>query len=501
MRIAIAGLQHETNTFAGGVTGRDAFAAPGGWPPLRRGAEMFDLAETSVPMAGALSELDAGGATFEPLLWGMALPSGPVDHGVFATLRDEILDRLAGAGPVDGVLIELHGAMVTTQEPDAEGALLEALRGVVGPDVPVVATLDLHANLTARMVEAADVLEVYRTYPHVDMADTGRRAGRRMIALASGAPCPAKSFRAVPYLLPLIAQATGSPPVARLYSQARADEASEDAAITLATGFPYADIAGAGPALAVYAATQARADALADRHLALWEAAEQDLTAPVHSPQEAVALALAMPAGPGPVVLADVQDNPGGGGTQDTTGLLRALVDGGAQGAVMVHLCDAEAARAAQAAGVGATLDRAIGAAGSPDHGAPVPGPWTVRRLGTGRFVGEGPMYRGNQIDLGPVALLDQAGVGCIVAGSRMQASEPALLRHLGVDPADVALLALKSSVHFRGAYQDMARAILHVAAPGGVPMDLTTLPYRHATRRVAGTRVPNSPVPTGDLT
>ncbi len=503
MRIAVAGLQHETNSFAPGLTGAGAFAAPGGWPRLSRGAEMLErLPGTSVPMAGALAALEAAGATPVPLLWAMALPSGPVEHAAFCMFRDEMLRGIAAAGPLDGVLIELHGAMVTTAEADAEGAVLEALRAAVGPEVPLVATLDMHANLSPRMVAAADLLEVYRTYPHIDMAETGARAAAWVLRLAQGAPRPAKAYRAVPYLMPLIAQATTAPAMARLCASARAEEDTGAAqAVTLTTGFPYADTAECGPAIAVYAAAPEAAEAVAERQLALWIAAEGDLESPLLPPADAVAEALAVPPGPGPVILADVQDNPGGGGTQDTTGLLQALLTGGARGAVLVHLCDPAAAQAAHEAGVGAVLDQSLGAARSPQHGPPVPGPWRVVALGSGSFTGQGPMYRGNAIALGPVALLERDGVGCIVAPNRMQASEPGLLHHLGLDPAEVPVLALKSSVHFRGAFQDMARAILHVAAPGDLPMDLTSLPYQHAVRLVAGQPTRPLPKPTGEIT
>ncbi|MFW5642123.1 MAG: MlrC C-terminal domain-containing protein, partial [Roseicyclus sp.] len=298
---------------------------------------------------------------------------------------------------------------------------------------------------------------------------------------------------------PLIAQATGMPAVARLCAAARADEGEGGVhAVQLIMGFPYADIAEAGPAILVHARDAAGAEAVADRHLALWRAAEPDLAAPMAEPAEAVARAKAKAGPGGPVVLADVQDNPGGGAPQDTTGLLHALIAARAEGAVLVHLCDAQAAAAAHAAGVGARLHLALGGRSDPAHGAPVPGPFEVAALGPGRFTGEGPMYRGNAIDLGPVALLRRAGVGVIVAGRRMQASEPGLLRHLGLAPEALPILAVKSSVHFRGAYQAMAREIILVEAPGAVPMALDRLPFARAVRPVARAAHTETRIPEG---
>ncbi|MEO0382530.1 MAG: M81 family metallopeptidase [Pseudomonadota bacterium] len=488
MRIALIGLQHETNTFIATLTGAGDFETPSGWPAIARGDGLPDrLAGTSVPMAGALDALAEAGGKAIPILWAMALPSGAVDHAVFESFVGEVVQALRQAGPLDGIFLELHGAMVTSAVDDAEGSLLAAVRDTVGHDVPIVASLDLHANLSKAMVEMTDGLEAYLTYPHVDMATTGRRAMERLLAFARGSAPEARAFRQMPYLLPLIAQATGAAPVDRLYeAAARRVEGQQANAITLTLGFPLADIADAGPAVVVYGPTVEEAESVADDVLAEWIAAREDFNASLLSADEAIKAALAAPAGPGPIVLADVQDNPGGGGTNDTTGLLQALVDARAQGAVMVHVVDPDATAAAHLAGVGSMIDQSVGGRQDPLTGAPVNGPWTVLALGDGEFVGQGPMYSGNLIQLGPVALVERNGVACIIAHQRMQASEPGLLHHLGLTPQTVPILALKSSVHFRGAYQDMARVIIHAGAPGRVPMDLTKLTYKKCQRNAA---------------
>ncbi len=203
-----------------------------------------------------------------------------------------------------------------------------------------------------------------------------------------------------------------------------------------------------------------------------------------------------MEPGRGPVVIADTQDNPGGGGPGDTTGMLAALLAADAP-ALLVHMADAPAAAAAHAAGLGATIDVALGGRALPDTGAPVPGPWTVAALGDGNFVGEGPMYGGNAITLGPVACLSRGSVRVIVAPKRMQASEPALPKHLGQDPFAAQILVVKSSVHFRGAYQDRARAVIVARAPGPVTGDLADLPARRQTRRAAGRTRQTRPITT----
>ncbi|MCC6008550.1 MAG: M81 family metallopeptidase [Rhodobacteraceae bacterium] len=500
LRIALGGLQHETNSFAPGTASLADFEAPRGWPPLSRGAGMLAALEgTPVAARGALEVARAAGAEVVPLLWGLALPSGPVEHDAFETLRDEISGALRAAAPLDGVYLDLHGAMMTTAEGDAEGALLEAVRACVGPGVPVVISLDLHANVSPGMVAVVDGMTAYRTYPHIDMADAGARAMRRLLALAGGAPRRHLVLRQPGYLIPLVAQATAAAPVSGLYAKAAAQEAGQGGAVTIALGFPLADTEDAGPALVVEHEDDAIAEAMADAALRAWEDARQDFSARLLEPEEAVAEAMALPPGPGPVVIADVQDNPGGGGTNDTTGLLRALLNARADGALMVHVADEVALEAALAAGERGIMRESLGGRADPETGAPLPGPWRVDVLADGNFTGEGPMYGGTSIRMGPVALVSQEGVGVILAGGRMQASEPGLLRHLGIDPAEVPILAVKSSVHFRAAYEPMARAVLLARAPGRVEMDLARLELTRARRRGSFAGVAADPLASGE--
>jgi len=498
-RLAVAGFQHETNSFVATPTTLADFERGGGWPPLVRGAALVErLAPTAPPIAGALEAARAADVALVPLVWGMAQPSGRVTDDAFETIASEIVQGLARAHaerPLDGVYLDLHGAMVSERFEDGEGELLRRLREVLPASVPVVASLDFHANVTAAMVEHADLLELYRTYPHVDMRDTGARALRRLMALAAGAvPTPAKALRRPPFLVALTWQCTLAEPAAALIAaHVAADGGDRPPWVSAAMGFPLADIADAGPALVTYAPSQSEADRLADDLLARWLEAEPRLDGAVPAVADVVAEAVGLAAGPGtgPVVVADTQDNPGGGGSGDTTGLLRALIEAGAAGALVVHIADAETVRAAHAAGVGARVAVRLGGKVMPDYGGPVAGEARVLALGDGRFTGTGPMSRGNPVDLGPVARLELMGVEVVVAARKAQASEPELLRHLGVEPAEVAILGVKSSVHFRAAYQALARAVLVAAAPGPVTADLRALRFARLRPgvRIAGAR------------
>lgn len=493
MKIAVAGFQHETNSFAGNTTPRSDFDFPGGWPALCRGDGLLTTMRPSgTPMAGALQVADAAGVDLLPLLWCIGLPSGPVEDAAFNDIADEICAgfRAALAAGAEALYLDLHGAMATPSWPDAEGELIARLRAIAPTPFPIAASFDLHGNISEPMVRDLTLLDCYRTYPHIDLRDTGERVMTRLIAHLRGAPAPVMVWRPVPYLVPANEQCTLVEPTMGMLAEAEAMIAQTPGLVAISQffGFPLADVPDVGPAIIAQGTDAATATRAADHFLGLWQQAEGKFFTRKLPADQAVAEAMALAAGPGqgPVMLSDTQDNPGGGGTGDTTGMLRALLAGGATGAVMVHIADAPACAAAHAAGVGATLDLAIGAGLSARFGAPVPGPWTVLALGSGSFTGVGPMYRGNAIALGPVALLEQAGVRVIIAPRKMQASEPGLLLHLGLDPETLPIIVVKSSVHFRGAYQAMSRAILTGMAPGLVESDLTRLDYRLATRKPA---------------
>ena len=483
MRIAIGGFQHESHSFAPHPTRWADFLAPGGFPPVQRAAGLVaGLRETAVPASGAIRAAEQAGVVIAPLAWGFAYPAGPVAAEAFERLAARIMAALEDAleaGPLDGLYLDLHGAMVAERFPDGEGELLRRARAILGPEVPIAASLDPHANLTAAMVAQADVLTPYRTYPHVDMRETGARAMRLLLArIARGSPF-AKAYRQLDYLIPITSQCTLVAPMAQVMA-ARQDIAARHGAVELGLcfGFPYADFADCGCALVAHAPTQQAADAAADALLHELALRESGFAQPILTAQQAVAQAIRIARGASkPVVIADTQDNPGGGGHGDTTGLLAELLAQRAEGAVLGLINDAESAAACHAAGEGAQLALRLG--GRSD-GAPLAVAARVLRLSDGRFMNTGPMTGGNLADLGPSALIGIGGVAVIVTSRKTQAHDQALFRHLGVEPAAQRILALKSSVHFRADFQPIAQAVLVAAAPGPVVADPATLPFRH---------------------
>jgi microcystin degradation protein MlrC len=471
-RIAVGGLHHETNTFAPQLATYERFAEADGWPALSRGEDLLaNTAGINLPITGFVDAAHAAGHELVPLVWANAAPSGRTTEDAFERIVGWLLAGLRAALPVDAVFLDLHGAMVTEHLDDGEGELLRRLRQVTGPRVPVVAALDLHANVSAEMVAHSDALVAYRTYPHIDMAETGARCLPVLERLLAGEHLR-KAVRRGGFLVGLPWQCTSIEPGRSLYAQAAALEASCGGPVSLAMGFPAADTECCGPTVLAYGdGADAAANALADAYAL----AEPDFAGRLWAPADAVRHAMNAPPGR-PIVLADTQDNPGGGGTGDTTGLLAALIQARAEGAALALLCDGTAAGAAHAAGTGAVLNGfPLGGRHGPAGMAPVVADCQVVRLGDGRFTATGPFYGGNRMDLGPMAALrplSAPGTTVLVATRRVQAADQAMLRHLGVEPAAQHILALKSSVHFRADFEPLAAEVLVVEAPGLVTAD-----------------------------
>ncbi|MCS6891041.1 MAG: M81 family metallopeptidase [Rhodovarius sp.] len=484
-RIAIGGFLHESHSFAPMPTGYRQFIETGGFPPLQWPETMVEaLRPTSVPAAGAIAAAEAAGAAIAPLGWCFANPAGPVTREAFERIAGMLVGALSRAldqGPLDGVYLDLHGAMLSEDFPDAEGELLRRVRAVVGPERPITASLDPHANMTRAMVEAADALVPFRTYPHVDMKAAGAQAIALLLRRIGGeGPWP-KAFRELDFLIPITSQCTLVEPMAGVMA-ARAAIADRYGLAELAYcfGFPYCDFEGCGQAIAAFGA---EAEAAADALLAHIAAREAEFQSAILPADQAVARAIeiASAGARGPVIIADTQDNPGGGGHGDTTGLLRELIAQGAEGAVLALINDAESAARCHAAGVGAEVALRLG--GRSD-GVALPVTARVEALSDGVFTLSGPMGWGNPADLGPTALIRvAAGVRVIVVSRKMQALDQEILRHLGVDPLAQRIIVLKSSVHFRAHFGPIAAAVLVAAAPGPVVADPAVLPFRRLRR------------------
>ncbi|MCL2428336.1 MAG: M81 family metallopeptidase [Alphaproteobacteria bacterium] len=488
MRIAVGGFLHESHSFAPRPATWPDFLRPGGFPSLQGEGLVAALRGTSVASAGAIRVAAAAGAALAPLAWCIANPSGPIEDAAFERISALIcaaLSRALDAGGIDGIYLDLHGAAVSESFPDAEGELLRRVRAIAGPDMPLTISLDPHANLTAEMVARVDALVPYRTYPHVDMKEAGAQAMQLLLERIRRRAPWARAFRQLDFLIPITSQCTLAEPMRSVMAE-RTARAVRTGVVELAFcfGFPYADFAGCGPAVAAFAATQSLAETAVAAFAVLVSGRESAFGLGVVGAAEAVAEALraaplaANQAASRPVVIADTQDNPGGGGHGDTTGLLAELVAQRAEGAVLCLINDADSAAQCHQAGEGARLRLDLG--GKSD-GAPFACEARVLRLSDGRFTLTGPMAAGNPADLGPTALVAiDPGIRVVVVSRKMQAYDQAILRHLGIEPGRCRILALKSSVHFRADFGPLAERVIVAAAPGPVVADPAILPFRH---------------------
>ncbi len=486
MRVAIGGFQHETNTFAPSKATYANFERAKGWPGLQRGGEMLEtMVARNLPVAGFIEQMKGTRHSLVPTAWAAAEPSAHVTEDAFERIATMIVDAIRDARP-DAVYLDLHGAMVTEHLDDGEGELLARVRRVVGESVPVMCSLDLHANVTRKMVGCADALVGYRTYPHVDMADTGARTAFLLAQRLEGMARPHAAMRRVPFLIPLSAQCTDLEPSKALYAELAAMETADVPSLSFTPGFPAADFPECGPVVLAYGtsagAAAQTADALASRILAL----ESAFDAPVYAADEAVKRAMEIASrAKRPVVIADTQDNPGAGGDSDTTGMLRALLANRVQRAAMGVMVDPAAAEAAHRAGVGSHIEISLGGKSGVPGDAPYRGRFRVDALSEGKLHCKGPFYRGARMELGLSACLSIEGVRIVLASKKTQLADQELYRFVGIEPTEQAILVNKSSVHFRADFAPIAEEILVAKSPGPMIADPSEFPWKRLERGI----------------
>ena len=487
-RILIAGYQHETNTFAPSLADWAAFQTGESFPAYARGQAVIDqLTGVNIPVGGFIDAARREGWQLVPSAWAGATPSSYVTRDAFERISAAILEdvRAAMVQGLDGVYLDLHGAAVAEHADDSEGELIARIRAVVGPQVPIVASLDLHANVTQRMLALSDGLVAYRTYPHIDMADTGARAAQLLREHLRSGRKAAMQARRLPFLIALNAQSTWMAPAKDIYDELAAIEAQTGCMLSFCMGFPASDFAECGPVVWGHGGAAEQAVQRLYERAGAPQQWRPDFLPAHEAVQQALAVAAQHSA---PVVIADTQDNPGAGGDSNTTGMLHALLAQGAgrhwPGQVALGLLyDPEAARKAQEAGVGAVLELALGKAvptftGQPSD-APLQGRFVVRALGEELCEIKGPMMTGMRVHIGPCACLEIDGVLVAVASGKMQMLDRELFRAVGIQPEQMKLLVVKSSNHFRADFTPIASRVLVAKAAGPMAADPGDLPWK----------------------
>ncbi len=494
MRVVIAMMKHETNTFSPVPTPIERFAR--GMPLPPRGAAAYAAFKGTGSAMGAYIDLaEREGYDIVTPIAAQATPSAPVQDSAYAEISDAICDAVAAG--CDAVMLDLHGAMVTESLEDGEGALLARLR-TIDADVPIAVTLDMHTNLYPEIVENVTTLAGYQTYPHIDNYESGMRAGEALIKVLNGAAKPTIAWGNRPMLPHVMRQGTGDFPNSALQARAKEMEQGEAMIATLFVGFPHADIRNAG--LSAVVVTDDDPDAAQKLCDELLDAAWRDRAAWVYQIEPlADSMARAKAATGGPVILLDHYDNAASGGTMDTMTVLGAILDAGLEDVAVFAIHDPEAVRTMIAAGVGATLTVMLGgktdmpAIGQPGEPREVSG--MVKTISLGQYRNRGPASKGLLMDMGPTVVLDTGTVEIVVISRQTEPNDLACFLSLGIDPAARKYLMLKSRVHYRAGFGPIASEVIECAGTGVCTSDYDQLTFKNVRRPIYPLDLINDPL------
>lgn len=481
-RFATAGFAHETNTFSVIPTTWESFAEKKGpFTGIISTEELMSIKglHVNAGTSGFFAVQDALGHEVLPILMTATEPSNQIPQDVFHRIVKMITDGIKNNGPFDGIYLDLHGAMVYEGYNDGETEILRQVKAVAG-DIPIVTSYDLHGNITRETFEIASAMVGCRTYPHIDMYETGERCAHLMNHILAGKPV-FKAYSPIPFLLPVSTMSTMIEPAKSLY--AVIDEIEKDPSVLSATimeGFQAADIPEMGPTLFAYATTQTAADKAVKTLYDAFLSRESQFRSDLPDAETAVKQALQkVEKGIRPVILADIQDNAGGGATSDTTGILRSLIQHHTPKAAIALMFDPDAAEQAHAAGEGAEIELNVGGKLTPGD-QPIHAVFHVEKLFEGDFEGSSPVNRGMPINLGKMASLRLDGVHIVVSSIRTQANDQMFFRVVGIEPKDMDIIVVKSSNHFRADFEPIAASIISVAAPGLCIENPIHIPYKN---------------------
>lgn len=480
MRVGIIALLHESNTFIRQPTTWEQFRDHALWTgeEIRR-----RMSEAPHEVGGFFQGLDEAGLEAVPLVFARALPYGPIARDAFQRLLDLLQNALAQAGPLDGLLVGPHGATVSELDPDADGLWLERVREQVGPRMPILGTLDAHANLSPRMVAACDALVAYRSNPHLDQRARGLEAARLLARTLRGEIRPTQAAAFPPLAINIERQLTSEPHCQRLYAQADAQlERPGVLSNSVLLGFPYADVAEMGSAtLAVTDGDRELAQQLADELAGwLWDH-RLDFVGQMIGIDAAVDRASSVE---GPVCLLDMGDNVGGGSPADSTFLIHALHRRRTARA-LACLYDPESVREARAAGPGARVSLAVGGRTDERHGAPLNAEFTVVSLHDGKFRESQPRHGGfTECDQGATAVVrTDEGLTLILTSLRMPPFSLGQITSCGLDPTEFQIIVAKGVIAPVAAYAPICRELIRVNTPGVTTADMVSLTYHHRRR------------------
>ncbi|MDP6443231.1 MAG: M81 family metallopeptidase [Pirellulaceae bacterium] len=485
MRIAIGGILHESSTCVDSQTTLHEFEYDRG---IVRGEKLLShFKDTNVCLGGFLAGAERHGFELVPLLRASAFPGGPVRRADYESLKGELVQCLVDAdreSRVDGVLLDLHGAMVVEGIEDGDGDVVAAVRAALGPDRPLIFTQDLHGNHTQLRVDQGDALIGYDTFPHVDMAERGEEAADLIVRAVNGEVQPVSAICRLPLYWCTPCQVTAHPPMDDVIRELHAIEGRDGIlSATVATGFPWADVPDAGSSVTVVAdGDRELAQRTADEFGSwIWEQRQRWYTPPV---SVRAALREGEQRGDYPIILADHSDNTGGGSPGDSTEVLQTFLDENLERALLLYFVQSDVAQQAHDAGVGEEIDVVLGGR-YPAQGPAVQATARVLALTDGRFAYDGPMFAGLQGSMGMSAAIQIDGVTVLVVTAREQPFDMAFARTLGIDCAAMKYISVKSAAHFRAAFEPIAGWICNVDAAGIHTHDFAALPGARRIREI----------------
>jgi microcystin degradation protein MlrC len=489
MRLLIAMMKHETNTFSPVPTPLTRFR------PLYGDEAIRAFRGTGTGLGAYLDLAEREGAEFVLPIAAGAPPSRPVEDAAYARITDTICEAVARGG-FDGIMLDLHGAMVTESLEDGEGQFLKRLRAI-DPMTPIAVSLDMHANLYDEIIANATVVTGYRTYPHIDTYETAKLAGEILLRTIRGEVKPVMAWGNVPMLPHVMRQGTDDHPNKKLQHRCAAMSAEGALAASLFTGFPHADITNAGLSVVVVTDGDRKlAEDLRDELLDRAWVEREAFVYQIEPLQQSVSRAKAMSSAEGPIVLLDHYDNCASGGTMDATAVLAEILRQGLDDVAAFAIYDPEAVQQAIAAGIGAEVGLSIG--GKIEMPAiPVASPalrvtGTVKTITNGRYRNRGPMARGVIMDMGPCVVLDTGRAEIAVISRHVEPSDLNCLLSLGIDPLQKRYVMLKSRIHWRAGLGKLAKAVVECAGVGVCTSDYTQLQFRHVRRPIYPLDLPN---------
>ncbi len=507
--IVVAGMLHETNTFSPVATPLSAFfsrarAVPEGQDPLIGGQTAIDMyAGTNVGFAGFLKIAQAAGATIRAPMYANASPSAPTDRASYDRMTGEILDAIRPG--CDAIMLDLHGAMVVEGFDDGEAELLRRIREIA-PDTPIAVALDFHANISPALAEQADIITGYRTYPHIDMALTGERAGNTLIKTLKGEVKPVLVHGWLPMMTHMNQHSPQFQPMKDLMDQAIAAESSGEVLnASIFGGFPLADIPYTGLSVVIIAdavaaggeaQARAAAQAFCDRLCEQAWARRAEFVFKLEPLADTVARAKTLreqadlKSSPHrPLVLADHSNNTASGGSVDTMESVAQLLDQGLTGVIAGPICDAVAVAQLIEAGVGQTVTLPVGGrVDAPSIGrkaVPLELTGTVRCITDGRFRVTGPMSTGVMVHCGRSVVLDLGPMQLLISENRVEPFDLGVFTHCGLDPLAANYILLWSRQHFRAGFEPIAEQVLMLAGPGVCTSDYSLFPFRNIRRPI----------------